>query len=220
MLDQLDTFVTDVLAPRAAEIDETAAFPQDVVAAAADIGLQRVLIGDDGRLDPTRAPLVHEISERLAMHSMASAVAIANAHLTTYLLLKYAPAELTDRWVEPTLAAQVFGAFAITEAHAGTDVRGMTTVARRDGDDYLLTGAKSWWGTPRTAPTRSSWPRRAPPSATPPWSPSSSTPRAPGSPAPRGRRSPGCGGCPTAPSPSTTSGCPRGRACRWTASAA
>ncbi|RPF26273.1 acyl-CoA dehydrogenase family protein [Georgenia muralis] len=146
LLDQLDTFVTDVLAPRAAEIDETAEFPQDVISAAAQIGLQRVLIGDDGTLDPSRAPLVHEISERLAMHSMASAVAIANAHLTTYLLLKYAPAELTERWVEPTLTGETFGAFAITEAHAGTDVRGMASVARRDGDDYLLTGEKAWVG--------------------------------------------------------------------------
>lgn len=146
MIDQLDTFVTDVLRPRAAAIDETAEFPQDVISAAAEIGLQRVLIGDDGRLDPSRAPLVHEISERLAMYSMASAVAIANAHLTTYLLLKYAPAELTERWVEPTLAGQVFGAFAITEPHAGTDVRGMGTVARRDGGDYVLTGEKCWVG--------------------------------------------------------------------------
>jgi alkylation response protein AidB-like acyl-CoA dehydrogenase len=146
LLDQLDTFVSDVLAPRATAIDETAEFPQDVISAAAEIGLQRVLIGDDGRLDPSRAPLVHEISERLAMHSMASAVAIANAHLTTYLLLKYAPAELTERWVEPTLAGKVFGAFAITEPHAGTDVRGMGSVARRDGDDYVLTGEKCWVG--------------------------------------------------------------------------
>ncbi|WP_447925716.1 acyl-CoA dehydrogenase family protein [Georgenia muralis] len=146
LLDQLDTFVTDVLAPRATAIDETAEFPQDVISAAAEIGLQRVLIGDDGRLDPSRAPLVHEISERPAMHSMASAVAIANAHLTTYLLLKYAPAELTERWVEPTLAGEVFGAFAITEPHAGTDVRGMGSVARRDGDDYVLTGEKCWVG--------------------------------------------------------------------------
>ena len=146
ILDALDVMITTTLEPRAAEIDATAAFPQDVVDAAARIGLQRVLVGPDGTLDVSRAALVHEISERLATYSMASAVAISNGRLTTYLLLKYAPADLIERWVEPTLAGKVFGAFAITEAHAGTDVRGMYTVARRDGDDYVLTGEKCWVG--------------------------------------------------------------------------
>ena len=52
MIDQLDTFVTDVLAPRAAAIDESAEFPQDVISAAAEIGLQRVLTMLAGRQHP------------------------------------------------------------------------------------------------------------------------------------------------------------------------
>ncbi|TDE89484.1 acyl-CoA dehydrogenase [Occultella glacieicola] len=146
ILDELDEMIATTLAPRAPEIDASAEFPQDVVDAAARIGLQRVLVGGDGTLDVSRATLVHEVSERLAMHSMAAAVAISNGRLTTYLLMKYAPADVIERWVEPTLAGRAFGAFAITEPHAGSDVRGMTTVATRDGDDYLLSGQKSWVG--------------------------------------------------------------------------
>lgn len=146
ILQDLDEMIETTLAPRAEEIDRTARFPHDVVAAAARVGLQGVLVGADGKLDVTRAPLVHEISERLATYSMASAVAVSNGRLTTYLLLKYAPPEVAERWVAPTLAGEQFGAFAITEAHAGSDVRGIQTVARRDGSDYLLTGEKHWVG--------------------------------------------------------------------------
>lgn len=146
ILDDLDTMVETVLAPRAADIDATAEFPQDVVSAAARIGLQRVLVGPDGRLDPSRAALVHEISERLATHSMASAVAVSNGRLATYLLLKYAPAGIVERWVTPTLDGEAFGAFAITEPDAGTDVRGMRTVARLEGEEYVLNGEKCWVG--------------------------------------------------------------------------
>lgn len=146
ILEDLDQMIAQTLAPRAAEIDASAQFPADVVRAAADIGIQRVLIGEDGQLDVSRAGIVHEISERLAMHSMASAVAISNGRLTTYLLLKYAPSDVVQRWVEPTLRGEIYGAFAITEAQAGSDVRAIETVAVREGDHYLLTGTKTWIG--------------------------------------------------------------------------
>lgn len=146
LLDDVDTFAAEVLAPRAEEIDRTAEFPADVVAAAAKIGIQRTLIGEDGELDPRRAVLVPEISERLAMYSMACAVAISNGRLTSYLLMKYAPEHIRQRWVEPTLDGIAYGAFAITELQAGSDVRAIRTVARRDGDDLRLTGEKHWVG--------------------------------------------------------------------------
>lgn len=146
LLDDLDAMIETVLVPRAAEIDRTAEFPHDVVEAAAAIGVQRILVRDDGALDVSRAHLVVETSERLAMHSMASAVTVANGRLLPYLLLKYAPAHLVQRWVEPTLAGRTFGAFGITEPHAGSDVRGISTIARRSGGDLLITGRKQWVG--------------------------------------------------------------------------
>lgn len=146
LLTRLDDMIETTLIPRAPQIDQSAEFPVDITRAAAAIGVQRLLLTDDGTLDVARTPLVVETSERIAMHSMASAVTIANGRLTTYLLLKYAPQHLVERWVEPTLRAEAFGAFGITEAHAGSDVRAIATVARRDGGDLVLTGEKRWVG--------------------------------------------------------------------------
>jgi acyl-CoA dehydrogenase len=52
--------------------------------------------------------------------------------------------ELVDRYVRPTLAGTMIGALAVTEPGGGSDVAGITTTARRDGDCYVVDGAKTY----------------------------------------------------------------------------
>jgi acyl-CoA dehydrogenase len=51
---------------------------------------------------------------------------------------------LIDRYVRPTLAGEKIGSLAITEPDAGSDVAGIRTSARRDGDVYVVDGAKTY----------------------------------------------------------------------------
>ncbi|MGK5674944.1 acyl-CoA dehydrogenase family protein [Micromonospora sp. URMC 106] len=53
-------------------------------------------------------------------------------------------AELVDRYVRPTLAGTMIGALAITEPDGGSDVAGIRTTARRDGDHYTVNGSKTY----------------------------------------------------------------------------
>lgn len=53
-------------------------------------------------------------------------------------------ADLIDRYVRPTLAGDLIGALAITEPSGGSDVAGLTTTARREGDVYVVNGAKTY----------------------------------------------------------------------------
>jgi acyl-CoA dehydrogenase len=53
-------------------------------------------------------------------------------------------AELRERWLEPARDGHAIGAFAMTEADAGSDVGAMVTRARRDGDSYVLDGEKTF----------------------------------------------------------------------------
>jgi acyl-CoA dehydrogenase len=52
-------------------------------------------------------------------------------------------AALRERWLTPALAGEAIGGFAMTEAEAGSDVAALATTARRDGDGYVLDGAKT-----------------------------------------------------------------------------
>ena len=53
-------------------------------------------------------------------------------------------AEQIDRWVRPTVAGRMIGSLAITEPDGGSDVAGLRTTATRDGDEYVLNGAKTY----------------------------------------------------------------------------
>jgi acyl-CoA dehydrogenase len=52
--------------------------------------------------------------------------------------------ELVDRYVRPTLAGRTIGALAVTEPGGGSDVAGLRTRAERDGDSYVVNGAKTY----------------------------------------------------------------------------
>ncbi|HZO66722.1 MAG TPA: acyl-CoA dehydrogenase family protein [Kribbellaceae bacterium] len=52
--------------------------------------------------------------------------------------------EQIDRWVRPTLAGELIGALAITEPDGGSDVASIRTTAKRDGDSYIVNGAKTF----------------------------------------------------------------------------
>jgi acyl-CoA dehydrogenase len=49
-----------------------------------------------------------------------------------------------DRWVRPTLAGELIGSLAVTEPEGGSDVANVATTAKRDGDDYIVNGAKTF----------------------------------------------------------------------------
>ena len=52
--------------------------------------------------------------------------------------------EQVERWVRPTLAGEKIGALGVTEPDGGSDVAHLRTTARRDGDDYVVNGAKTF----------------------------------------------------------------------------
>ena len=59
-------------------------------------------------------------------------------------ILNLATAEQKQRWLPPFVTGEQMWAIAMTEPGAGSDLAGMTTTARRDGDDYVLNGAKTF----------------------------------------------------------------------------
>lgn len=143
---ELERFCVESVRPVAGEIDLTARFFPELLTEAAGLGLQSLIFDDELRLDLGRMDLVHETTEQISAESAAVALAISVARLHTYLLARYAADDVRERWLGSTLRAEVFGAFALTEPQAGTDVRALTTVARRDGDEFVLDGEKCWIG--------------------------------------------------------------------------
>jgi glutaryl-CoA dehydrogenase len=77
--------------------------------------------------------------------SLGTVVAVQGG-LALRTLALFGSAEQQARWLHPLARAEVLGAFALTEPDHGSDSVSLETVARRDGDAWVLRGAKKWIG--------------------------------------------------------------------------
>lgn len=130
------------VAPRAAEIDASHAFPWDVVEAFREHGLFGLFFaGEDGGTGTgTLLSLVaiEEVSKACATSGLILAVQELGA---LGLKLAGTPAQRAE-WLPRLASGEVLGAYALTEAGSGSDSAAMRTRARRDGDVYVLDGSK------------------------------------------------------------------------------
>lgn len=70
---------------------------------------------------------------------------ILNGHfVTAWLIETFGNAEQHDRWLPQMATGKIRAAFAMTEPHAGSDLQSIRTRAERDGDEYVVTGEKTW----------------------------------------------------------------------------
>jgi alkylation response protein AidB-like acyl-CoA dehydrogenase len=85
------------------------------------------------------------LAEELGRGSMSlAAAAMMQALMGTHFVFKYGDEEQRQRYLVPALRGEKIGTFALTEPGAGSDLGNMQTRARRDGDHWVLSGAKTW----------------------------------------------------------------------------
>ena len=140
--DAVRELAREKVAPRAAEIDRTSEFPDDLrrLLAAQDI-LALPFPATHGGLDADLLTLCLAIEELSAACATTGLILAVHALASLPILLAGTPAQQA-RWLPSLAAGRTLIAFALTEAGAGSDVAAMTTRAVRDGDDYVLTGTK------------------------------------------------------------------------------
>ena len=136
-------FAARELRPIAAEWDEREAFPPDLLAKAARAGLTSYAIPTEyggGGADSVTSAL---IAEELSWGCAGLASTLQATMFPVRPLLRFGTASQRERYL-PLLAREegALAAIAFTEAHAGSDLGALRTEARREGDEYVLTGEK------------------------------------------------------------------------------
>jgi len=142
VLDAVRRFVRSEVVPREAEIDDTDAIPDDLRRAAVAMGLFGYTLPEEyGGLGATLSEDVRLAFEfgytTPAFRSMFG----TNNGIAGQVLVASGTAEQKQHWL-PRLARGSIASFALTEAEAGSDPSGLTTSAERDGDGYVISGAK------------------------------------------------------------------------------
>jgi alkylation response protein AidB-like acyl-CoA dehydrogenase len=133
------------VAPLAREIDETAAFPRELVRDAASLGLTGVTIdprwGGGGRDYVAYALAIEAIAQASAVVAVIVAV---NNSLVAEPLAEFGSAVQKDRWLRRLVSGDALGSFALSEELAGSDAANQQTAAKPDGRGYRLRGRKVW----------------------------------------------------------------------------
>jgi alkylation response protein AidB-like acyl-CoA dehydrogenase len=138
-------FARTRVAPHASDIDRTGAYPRDLVAEAAALGLMGMTIRPEfGGAGQDYVSYVAAI-EALASASATLAVIIAvHTSLVAEPLQEFGTPEQHTRWLPALARGEAIGAFALSEAQSGSDAANQRTVAHAEGDGYRLQGEKVW----------------------------------------------------------------------------
>lgn len=131
------------IAPRAAEIDRTHAFPWENLRRLAELGLMGVPIpeewGGAGFDFLSYIITVEEISKACASTGVILAV---HTSLGCFSLLNFGTEEQKKKYLVKLASGQWLGAYALTEPDAGSNPANLSTSARLEGDHYLVNGSK------------------------------------------------------------------------------
>ncbi|MGH8888490.1 MAG: acyl-CoA dehydrogenase family protein [Acidothermaceae bacterium] len=135
---------TSRIAPRAAEVDETAKFPWDVHEALVRSGFNAPHIPEQYGGVGADALATAIVIEEIARGCASSALIPAVNKLGTLPLLLVGSDELKQRYLPPVARGEAMFSYALSEPDAGSDAASMTTRAVRDGTDWVLDGTKRW----------------------------------------------------------------------------
>lgn len=83
------------------------------------------------------------INEELCYAGSAAGIILQNDVAADYFM-KFASEELKNTWLPPMVTGEVISAVAMTEPGAGSDLQGIVTTAKRDGDHYVINGSKTY----------------------------------------------------------------------------
>ena len=135
-------FVEKDVVPVASALEHADAYPHDLVARMRELGLFGALVPEDygglGLDVATYARVIEEICR-----GFMSLAGVINSHTMAALIVLANGTEEQRRRLLPRFArGEARGGLCLTEPHAGSDVQAIRTVARRDGDRYLISGSK------------------------------------------------------------------------------
>ena len=137
-------FAEERIAPRAAEWDAREVFPVEVLREAASLGFAGLFVREDvggtglGRLDGVI------LFEELAAACPSTAAYISIHNMVAWMIDRFGREDQRRRWLPDLCTMARFASYCLTEPQAGSDAASLRTTARREGDHYVLNGAKAF----------------------------------------------------------------------------
>ena len=137
-------FVDREVRPAARELEHANEYPEKLIGQMKALGIYGLAIPEPYGDAPVSTPCYAAVTAELARGWMSLAGAMGGHTVVAKLLLTYGTDAQKERYLRRMATGEVRATMALTEPGGGSDLQAMTTVARRDGDGYLINGAKTW----------------------------------------------------------------------------
>ncbi len=144
--EQVRKFARDQVAPHAFAWDEAEEFPEALYQSAAAAGITGIGYPESyGGVGGDFSHLMVAADELIVSgHSVGAAVGLGSHAIALPPILKFGSEEQKQRFIRPVLEGKAIAALAITEPSGGSDVANLITRAKREGDAYIVDGAKTF----------------------------------------------------------------------------
>jgi len=144
ILDAIDKFLERDVLPFVMDIERTDEYPTNMVEGMKALGLFGAIIpqeyGGLGLPTTTYARIVERVSE-----AWMSLSGIFNSHLIMCsAVIRHGTEDQKREWLPKLATGSIRGGLALTEPNCGTDLQAIRMTAKRDGDDYIVNGTKTW----------------------------------------------------------------------------
>jgi alkylation response protein AidB-like acyl-CoA dehydrogenase len=151
LLSTVAQFVDREVAPTASALEHRNEYPAALVDRMKEIGLFGINVPQEYGGAELTATAYAAIFEELARGWM-SVAGVLGTHLVVCDIIKHhGTIDQKQRFLPALASASMRAALALTEPHAGSDLAAILTTAKRDGDEYVLSGSKMWITNARTA---------------------------------------------------------------------
>jgi alkylation response protein AidB-like acyl-CoA dehydrogenase len=157
-------FAGKVVAPRAAEIDESKEFPRATIRGLAELGLLAINVPQDLGGAGAGAVAYALAMQEIARACASTAVMMGVTNMVGEAIARFGTDAQKRRYC-PAIAdgRASLGSFALSEPNTGSDPAALRTTGRRDGDEWVLDGAKQWITGGSYAGVLIVWARTSPP---------------------------------------------------------
>jgi alkylation response protein AidB-like acyl-CoA dehydrogenase len=130
------------ITPRKDDMEETGEFPVDLLPSMGEMGILGVIVPQEyGGTDMGHLARII-VLEELGRVCPAIPMAIQVHHMSTYALNMWGNEEQKRKYLPPLTKGETMGAVSVTEPSGGSDVAGLQSVAKLEGDKYILNGRK------------------------------------------------------------------------------
>lgn len=145
IVDMAHRFAQERLQPHAADWDRSGAFPRDALREMGELGFMGMLVSDTwGGCDTGYVAYSLALEEIAAGDGACSTIMSVHNSVGCVPIDRFGSDEQKERFLTLLASGEMIGAFALTEPQAGSDASDLRTRARRDGDHYVIDGAKQF----------------------------------------------------------------------------